>query len=322
MKKSILLLVSIICCLGMYAGDIIVLTNSTRIDAKILEVSDTEIKYKKISNLEGPTFVLKTNQISSIVYENGEVTAFAVSAEPSKEEKAEQNSSAKQEKEVKESKETDKNSESIWKFNPQPSDNHKFGLTLGYASKTVKQKTVGYLPVEGSLMFGRVGHVSPSLFFGFTANPTFKYGIGFRSGFFMEYAFEHDIIDPEYTQTGHDLTFSIPLQVSYRYELIPNLSIMLYTGPVFDFGAMLLVHYRNDESHYGGYLYEDTSDNLYGENGYTGFNALWGLGAGVQWKNLRLDLGGEWGMVNKLAEEKEATGNWNKPFYISLTWMF
>ncbi len=41
-----------------------------------MEVSKSEIKYKKQSNLEGPTFVVSTEELISIIYANGEVQLF------------------------------------------------------------------------------------------------------------------------------------------------------------------------------------------------------------------------------------------------------
>lgn len=77
MKKIITL---IFFCLGLvqsiWAQDVIVTRQSERIDAKILEVSETEIRYKKQNNLDGPTFVLSTDKVASILYSNGEVQSF------------------------------------------------------------------------------------------------------------------------------------------------------------------------------------------------------------------------------------------------------
>ena len=75
MKRILLLLLCSInlCCWGQ---DIIVTRESQRIDAKVVEVSDTEVRYKKSSNLDGPVFVISTNRISSILYANGEVQMF------------------------------------------------------------------------------------------------------------------------------------------------------------------------------------------------------------------------------------------------------
>lgn len=66
-----------LCCAMLFqtlnAQDIIVTKQSTRIDAKVLEISDTEVRYKKVSNIEGPTFVMATSDILAIIFDNGEV---------------------------------------------------------------------------------------------------------------------------------------------------------------------------------------------------------------------------------------------------------
>lgn len=61
---------------ALFAQDVIITKQSTRIDAKIVEVSDTEIRYKKHSNPDGPVFVINTEKVSSVLYENGEVQSF------------------------------------------------------------------------------------------------------------------------------------------------------------------------------------------------------------------------------------------------------
>ena len=67
-------------CNMLQAKDLIVTTDKESIDAKIIEVSDEEVKYKKLNNLNGPTFVLKTSKIYTVVYENGDVQVFTPSA--------------------------------------------------------------------------------------------------------------------------------------------------------------------------------------------------------------------------------------------------
>ena len=61
---------------SLFAQDIIITKDAQKIEAKILEVSKTEIKYKEKSNLEGPTFTLETKEISSIIYSNGQVKVY------------------------------------------------------------------------------------------------------------------------------------------------------------------------------------------------------------------------------------------------------
>lgn len=73
MKKPTLLLLAIFLQVFASAQDIIVTKNQERIDAEILEVSQTEIRYKKASNPTGPTFVIDKNEISTLLFKNGEV---------------------------------------------------------------------------------------------------------------------------------------------------------------------------------------------------------------------------------------------------------
>ena len=59
------------------AQDVIITQDAQRIDATVLEISDTEIRYKRADNPDGPVFVLSTSKIASIIYKNGEVQTFA-----------------------------------------------------------------------------------------------------------------------------------------------------------------------------------------------------------------------------------------------------
>ena len=56
--------------------DIIVLNSRDTVKAKILEVTPTEVKYKKQNYLDGPTFVIYKSDISTITYGNGDVESF------------------------------------------------------------------------------------------------------------------------------------------------------------------------------------------------------------------------------------------------------
>lgn len=78
MKKLIVLLCSLYICFA-YSQDIIITNDAQKIDARILEVSKYEIKYKELDNLEGPTFILEVSDISSIIYSNGKVVLYNVS---------------------------------------------------------------------------------------------------------------------------------------------------------------------------------------------------------------------------------------------------
>lgn len=76
MRRSLFLTILSIFYIAVQAQDIIVTNDAVRIDAIIEEVSETSIRYKKANNPTGPTFVLSTDKISSIIYQNGDVQSF------------------------------------------------------------------------------------------------------------------------------------------------------------------------------------------------------------------------------------------------------
>lgn len=292
-------------------SDLIVTGVDDVIEAKIIEINETDVKYKKISNLNGPTFSLGKDKISSVLFANGELQLFSqpVAKVPEAAPATTENSTTAQKSSCK------------LKFNPQPSDNYVWGLTFGYVSKQIKSN--GYTFGYGEVYLDEGKSFTPALRFGITANPNIKYGIGIRTGLFLEYA--HDSYkEHSYEKYDlHDITLSLPLQVSYRYEIIKNLSVMFYTGPIFEFGALLQVN-----SKYRGETYK--SENFYKYEGmllagddeekYSGFNCLWGIGAAIQWSRLRLDVGGDFGMVKRVPVDESVFTN--KPVYVTLTTFF
>jgi len=52
-------------------GDFITLKDGIVIEGKILEITETEVKYKKCNNLSGPAYKTKLEKIASIKYANG-----------------------------------------------------------------------------------------------------------------------------------------------------------------------------------------------------------------------------------------------------------
>lgn len=62
-------------------NDVIITKGNERIEAIILEVDESVVKYRKVSDPEGPVFSLNKTDISSILYGNGEVEKLDKSAE-------------------------------------------------------------------------------------------------------------------------------------------------------------------------------------------------------------------------------------------------
>ena len=64
------------------AQDIIIMRNGDEVQAKVEEVGQTEIKYKKFSNLEGPSYSVSKAQVFMIRYENGQRDVFEAPRPP------------------------------------------------------------------------------------------------------------------------------------------------------------------------------------------------------------------------------------------------
>ena len=62
------------------AQDVIVKKDGSTIVSKVLEITSTEVKYKKFTNLEGPTYTVAKTELQAINYENGEKETFTSTA--------------------------------------------------------------------------------------------------------------------------------------------------------------------------------------------------------------------------------------------------
>ena len=72
MKKFFLLSVSLLFGWILSAQDIITMNDGTDIQAKVTEVGQSEVKYKKFSNPDGPVYSISISDILMITYANGE----------------------------------------------------------------------------------------------------------------------------------------------------------------------------------------------------------------------------------------------------------
>lgn len=78
MKLSISLLFILQCTINYFAQDVIVKKDGTKIEARVLEITSSTVKYKNYTQPEGPIRILETYEISEIVYEDGQWEKFEV----------------------------------------------------------------------------------------------------------------------------------------------------------------------------------------------------------------------------------------------------
>jgi len=75
-KVIIALCLSFIFCITIKAQDKITLKNGEEINAKVLEITESEVKFKKADNLTGPTRIIYKSEVFCIKYENGTKDVF------------------------------------------------------------------------------------------------------------------------------------------------------------------------------------------------------------------------------------------------------
>lgn len=79
MKKPLInQLINLLCLLNlnMSAQDIITKIDGSEIKAKVLEISTTEIKFKRFDYVDGPTVIIPISDLISIKYPNGNIVTF------------------------------------------------------------------------------------------------------------------------------------------------------------------------------------------------------------------------------------------------------
>lgn len=59
--------------------DVLYFRNSKVVSAKVVEISSTNITYKRCDNLDGPLIVVDKNSVKSILYKNGDTETFTES---------------------------------------------------------------------------------------------------------------------------------------------------------------------------------------------------------------------------------------------------
>ena len=74
--KKLLSITLLIITLQAISQDVIIKKTGDEIEAKVLEVGETIIKYKKFSNIGGPSYSINKSDIFMIKYENGDKDVF------------------------------------------------------------------------------------------------------------------------------------------------------------------------------------------------------------------------------------------------------
>jgi len=77
--KNLIILCLMFVSVNIFAQDFIILKNGEEIEAKVLEINEHNIDYKKYSNINGPTYHINKSEIFMIKYESGDKDIFNTS---------------------------------------------------------------------------------------------------------------------------------------------------------------------------------------------------------------------------------------------------
>ena len=80
-KLFLTMMAALLYIVSASAQDIILKRDASEIEAKVLEISDTELRYKSWTDIEGPTRIINVSEIFWIKYSDGSKELFNVVAE-------------------------------------------------------------------------------------------------------------------------------------------------------------------------------------------------------------------------------------------------
>ncbi|MBN2668847.1 MAG: hypothetical protein JXR60_06430 [Bacteroidales bacterium] len=74
--KLVLIIIGILSFSQIYSQDYIILKSGEEIESKVLEINESNVKYKRFSNVDGPTYTIDKTNIFMIKYESGDKDVF------------------------------------------------------------------------------------------------------------------------------------------------------------------------------------------------------------------------------------------------------
>jgi len=195
-------------------------------------------------------------------------------------------------------------------------DAQKYALEAGYTNPMRFGKTVG-----------------PTFFYGGKIGVTARYSlksntnVSFLTGalYSLVYADRNSGFPNSemvtYKTTGHFI--DIPLQVFYSLPLSKKMSFFGYAGPTINIGLAQNMKVTSNQPVTSLNYVKTGSFNVYGSGPDYQLNRLnlqIGIGGGIQWKNIQLKCGYDFGITNL---NKVDTGNlYQKGWFVSFSYQF
>lgn len=78
--KTTSLVLFVVLTNNLFGQDLIWMRTGDKIEAKVVEITPEVVKYKKFSNMDGPSYSVDKNKVLQIAYKNGEVEKFQITS--------------------------------------------------------------------------------------------------------------------------------------------------------------------------------------------------------------------------------------------------
>lgn len=133
MKRTLLFFIVMTFANSLFCQDMIITKKADKIEAKVMEIGDTYVKYKKWSYLDGPNYSMPKSEISTILYQNGEVEVFGDSKAKQQPEQSYQAPSPTPVKEIRQMDTPPEEPQLSWRDTCFKKEKFNFYFTLGAA---------------------------------------------------------------------------------------------------------------------------------------------------------------------------------------------
>ncbi|MBQ0082491.1 MAG: hypothetical protein KBT41_04335 [bacterium] len=304
MKRFSILLILLCVAVLSFAEDIIILKSSNKIEAIIQEVSKNEIKYKKASNANGPTFTISTSEVSSIVYSNGDVQVFSNDNQQQNNNNHQQASDKSQQQSNNNQQQSNKPLKST-SFKLQDAQSF-YSVTLNYSFYKVKDKVFGDVPTLNGF---NAGFLAQSRLY---KNLVLLWGLEYQFGYDKESGIGEK--GRLWTDKWMNHNLKLPVRIGFSMPFGQNSSVTAFFGPSFDFNVSTALDFEDFDKEKWD-LVSGKYEFVNGEDGrkfsrkdnyrkvLKVFDIPLGLGAMYKYKNFGFRIQYEWGLVNRCKGE-------------------
>lgn len=188
--------------------------------------------------------------------------------------------------------------------------NAQLGVEAGYAG------TKGYTKYDGDKTTG--DNVN-GFFVGVNYDMNIQGGFGLHYGLLYAMSLdktENEILGVKYStsSTGHYV--NIPFRITYAFPISDSFKVFAYAGPRFDIGLAGKSKATIAGVEASTPWYKDELDDM------ARFDLKLGAGAGVQFGNIVLKAGYDWGMLNNFKDLPDKTSAKSNQFTVSLGYKF